>query len=80
MKRAVKPREKTVLFERALAALRNGAPALRRKAWHAESRLVRVGVDIFVMFPGSEGNLNHAPNPWKPYPEDILAKDWIVLS
>lgn len=72
------PREKLLPFERVLTAFRSGkATKARRRAWHQGSRLVLVDTSLFVMNPSFFGP---APKKWEPYPQDFLAKDWVLLS
>ncbi len=69
-----KPQPKTVTFETAMTWLRRGKP-IRRRAWHVESRIFRLGPDVFVKLPDS---YKRSPDTWKPYGQDILATDWMV--
>lgn len=66
---------KPLTFEVALAALRRGK-RIRRRAWHPESLIFRLGDDVFVKLPNS---YQRAPDAWKPYPQDVLANDWMVV-
>lgn len=65
-------RHKLATFEQALAWLRRGKP-IRRRAWHPDSCIFRVGPDVFVKLPNQH---RRVPDQWRPYPEDILATDW----
>jgi hypothetical protein len=65
---------KSTTFEAAMSALRRGKP-IRRRAWHHESRIFRLGSDVFVKLPNS---MERGPSVWRPYPQDFLATDWIV--
>lgn len=67
--KALKPVLKPVTFETALGWLRRGK-AVRRRAWHAESMIFRLDIQVFVKLP------KRAPQVWQPYPQDFLATDW----
>ena len=64
---------KLVTLEVALAWLRRGTP-IRRRGWHPESRIFRLGGDVFVKLPSS---VFTPPQFWRPYPNDVLATDWM---
>lgn len=66
---------KVTTFETAMAALRRGR-RIRRRAWHIESSIFRLGSDVFVKLPNS---FERGPSVWRPYPQDLLATDWIVV-
>lgn len=61
-------------FETAMSALRRGKP-IRRRAWHAESWMFRLGADVFIKLPNV---VERGPSVWRPYPQDLLATDWQV--
>lgn len=61
-----------VTFEQAMSWLRKGTP-IRRRAWHPESKIFRLGSDVFVKLPSM---FAHTPSTWKPYAADFLATDW----
>lgn len=74
-------------FETAIGHLRRGK-AVRRRVWHVESAIFRIGPRVYVKLPGSfgeaqerpgHGNLYESrPDFWKPYPTDVLANDWEI--
>lgn len=80
---------KPMTFEQAMAFLRKGK-SIRRRSWHAESRIFRLGSDVFLKLPGNvlDGRERPAdgsaygspPTFWKPYPGDFLATDWEVVN
>lgn len=61
-------------FEAALSKLRKGK-MVRRRAWHRQSFIFRLGKDVFVHLPEA---LTDAPQKWRPYSQDFLAADWEV--
>lgn len=65
---------KPINFETAFAALRRGK-AIRRRAWLPDSKIFRLGADVFVKLPN---NMDRGPSVWKPYPDDFLATDWRI--
>lgn len=80
--RPVKP-PKPMIFEEAMKLLRAGKP-VRRRGWHSKSFIFRLKEHVFVQLPGSEPEMDRAPNVvyqrapdvWRPYPIDFLATDW----
>lgn len=77
----MKPKAASVTFEKALGWLRAGR-AIRRRSWHPESKIFRVGAEVFVRLPdcvpSARPSPRHggAPAHWLPYPTDVLATDW----
>jgi hypothetical protein len=69
---AIKP----MTFETAMAALRRGK-AIRRRAWHPECVIFRLGADVFVKLPN---RYERGPSVWRPYPNDFLANDWAQVK
>jgi len=75
-RRTVDPVGEGLSLEVALASLRKGN-VIRRTAWHPASYLFAVNGDVFVKLPN---NFQRAPVVWAPYPQDMLALDWVVMS
>lgn len=75
MKRPNK-RPQAVPFETALGWLRRGF-RVRRRGWHPESAIFRLGQDVFVKLPDV---ITRGPKVWQPYPQDFLATDWVKVA
>jgi hypothetical protein len=78
MKTKPKPKKvaQGVSFEKAMVWLRRGK-AIRRLAWHLDSKIFRVGHEVFVRLPAG---FVSSPGVWKPYPADFLAADWVKAA
>lgn len=75
-KRDKPPTPSGMTFEEAMKPLRAGKP-IRRRAWALESRIFRLGADVFCKLPSNHAR---APGVWHPYPEDFLSKDWALAD
>jgi hypothetical protein len=69
-----KARKTRMTFEKAMKHLRAGE-SIRRVAWHPESRIFKLGNDVFVLLPKF---LAKAPAVWQPYSHDVLSPDWVL--
>lgn len=76
-------------FETALRHLRAGK-VVRRRAWHPETRIFRLGNDVWLKLPSNVldgrqppsfgAEYGSSPTYWKPYPGDFLANDWEIAK